>query len=107
MSYRYEPDEWTPGGQKILSDENFGVIRKTLEDVGAIILEHRLYRGSRAPDRFVFDDLDDFLEYVNVHSRPGDAFYIWSFEELCKDENTLAYGKFPDVDGCVPKKGSY
>jgi hypothetical protein len=107
MSYRFEPDEWTLDGQKILSDENLKAIRAMLDDVGAIIVEHRFYRGSRAPDRFVFDDFDDFLEYVNSRSRPGDAFYIWSFEELCKDENTLAYGKYPDVDGCVPKRGSY
>jgi len=107
MSCRYEPDEWTPDGRVILSDENLDAIRKTLEDVGAVIVEHRFYRGSRSPDRFVFDDFDDFLEYVNGRSRPGDAFYIWSFEELCKDENTLAHGKYPDADGCVPKRGSY
>jgi hypothetical protein len=107
MNYRYEPDEWTPDGQKILSDENLAVLRKTLEDVGSVIVEHRFYRGSRSPDRLVFDDFDDLLEYVRSRSRPGDAFSVWSFEELCKDENTLAYGKYPDVDGCVPKRGSY
>jgi hypothetical protein len=107
MSYRDESDDWTPEGQKILSDENLSIIRKTLEDVGPIILEHWFYRDARTPDRFIFDDFSDFIEYVNCHSQPGDAFRIWSFGDLCKSENTLAYGKFPDVDGCVPKKGPY
>ena len=55
----------------------------------------------------LFDDFDDFLEHLNGHSQPGDAFHIWSFEDLCKSESILAYGKYPDVNGCVPKKGAY
>ena len=107
MKIRYEPDEWTPDGQKILSDENLEIIRKTLEDEGPIIVEHRFYRESRSPDRLVFEDLDDFVEYVNSKARPGDAFYIWSFYLICTDESIIAHGKYPDDDGCVPKKGAY
>ena len=107
MKIRYEPDEWTPDGHKILSDENLGIIRKTLEDEGPIIVEHWFYRGSRSPDRFVFEDLDDFVEYVNSKARPGDAFHVWSFYLICRDEKVIAHGKYPDADGCIPKKGAY
>jgi len=107
MKIRYEPDEWTPDGKKILSAENLEIIRKTLEDEGPIIVEHRFYRGSRSPDRFVFEDVDDFVEYVNGKARPGDAFYIWSFYLICTDDSIIAQGKYPDDNGCVPNKGAY
>jgi hypothetical protein len=94
MKIRYEPDEWTPDGQKILSDENLEIIRKTLEDEGPIIVEHRFYRGSRSPDRFVFEDLDEFVEYVNSKARPGDAFYIWSFYLRAYAKAILTDGDF-------------
>src|SRR5215207_3012888 len=64
MKVRVEADEWSPDGRKILSEENLATIRKTLEDEGPIILEHWHYYGSRSPDRIIFDDLDDFMEYV-------------------------------------------
>lgn len=107
MNIRYEPDEWTPDGPKILSDENLEIIRKTLENEGPIIVEHWFYRGSRSPDRFVFEELDDFVEYVHSKARPGDAFHVWSFYLICTDEKVIAHGKHPDRDGRVPKKGAY
>lgn len=107
MKVRCEADEWAPDGRKILSTENLEIIRKTLEDEGPIILEHKYYRGSRSPDRFIFDDFEDFIEYVQSKSRIGDDFHIWSFAAACKDENIIASGMFPDEDGCVPRKGAY
>lgn len=107
MKVRCDTDEWTPHGRKILSAENLEVIRKTLEDEGPIILEHWHYRGARSPDRFIFDELNAFIEYVQNNAQIGDAFHIWSFATVCKDENTIAGGKFPDEDGCVPRGGAY
>ena len=107
MKVRVEADDWSPDGRKILSEENLAVIRKTLEDEGPIILEHWHYRGARSPDRLVFDDLDDFTEYVRGQARIGDAFHVWSYAAVCRDDNELAGGKFPDEDGCVPRKGAY
>jgi hypothetical protein len=107
MKVRVEEDEWSPDGRKILSDENLAVIRQTLEDVGPIVVEHWHYYGSRAPDRLVFDDFDDFVEYVRGGARIGDDFRVWSFAAVCRDDNELAGGKFPDEDGCVPRKGAY
>ena len=107
MKVRIEADEWRADGQKILSAENVRVIKDTLENEGPIIVEHWFYYGSRAPDRFVFEDFDDFADYVQTKSRIGDAFHVWSFASVCKSENELATGKFPDDDGCVPRKGAY
>jgi hypothetical protein len=107
MKARCEADEWSPDGRKILSAENLEAIRKTLEDEGPIIVEHWHYHGSRSPDRLVFDGLDEFIEYVQGKAGVGDAFHVWSFAAVCKDENEIAGGKFPDEDGCVPRKGSY
>ena len=107
MKVRVESDDWTPNGRKILSPENLSTIRNTLDDEGPIIVEHWFYYGSRAPDRLVFDDYDDFVEYVKTKSAIGDAFHVWSYASMCKDDNSIANGKFPDVDGCVPLKGAY
>ncbi len=107
MSFRSDEDEWVPDGRKILSTENLEKIRRTLEDEGPIIVEHWFYRGSSAPDRLIFDDVGEFVEYVQSKSRIGDAIHVWSFASVCKDDNVIASGKFPDEDGCVPRKGAY
>ena len=107
MKVRIDADDWTPDGRKILSAENLELIRQTLEDEGPIILEHWHYYGASAPDRFIFDDFDAFIEYVQNKARIGDAFHVWSYGSVCRDENELASGKFPDEDGCVPRRGAY
>ena len=104
---RPESDDWRPDGKKILSAENLAVIERTLEDHGPIIVEHWHYRGARAPDRIIFDDIDEFIAYVETKSVIGDAFHVWSFAEVCRDENEIANGKVPDAEGCVPTKGAY
>ncbi|HEY8228009.1 MAG TPA: hypothetical protein VIG25_22245, partial [Pyrinomonadaceae bacterium] len=68
MKIRAEADDWRPDGPKILSQYNLDAIRKTVEDEGPIIVEHWHYRGARAPDRFIFEDLEDFVAYVKGHS---------------------------------------
>ena len=86
-------------------------------------MERRNWRSpGRAPDRMnderrppmnrgnhddPFDDLDDFMDYLDNKVFAGDALHIWSFASLCKEDNTIASGKYPDEKGCVPKKGAY
>jgi hypothetical protein len=103
---RVDSHEWTTQGAKITSPENLETIRQTLED-SSVIVEHWFYCGSSAPDRLVFDDFDNFIEYLSTKAWAGDIIYIWNFGELCKDDNTLANGKCPAEDGCVPRKGAY
>ncbi len=55
----------------------------------------------------VFDDFDNFIEYLNTKAFAGDAIHIWNFSEVCKDDNTITNGKCPAEDGRIPKKGAY
>jgi len=107
MSIRVEANEWVSDGRKILSAENVAAVRATLEGEGPVIVEHWFYRGSRSPERLVFDDIDAFIEYVQGSARAGDAFHVWSFASVCRDENVLVSGKYPDADGHVPRGGAY
>ncbi len=100
-------DGWTADGHKISSPENLDAIRKCLENQGPVIVEHWFYRGSCAPERFVFDDFDAFLEYLDTKAFAGDALHVWNFAETCRDDNELAYGKCPDDGGMVPQHGAY
>lgn len=100
-------DEWTADGARITDSEVMRRLRRVLEDESPLIVEHRFYRGARAPHRFVCDDPDDFEEYLRGHAHAGDSFYLWHFEDCCRDDNTFATGKVPDSQGRVPKGGVY
>jgi hypothetical protein len=106
MSMRYESDDWGNEAPNILDAARLAAIKQALEDT-PIIVEHWFYRGSRAPDRLVFDDYVRFERYLGGFVRPGDSVWIWRFDQACRDDNPLAHGKFPDTDGKVPKRGAY
>lgn len=105
--FRCDDDDWRPDGRKITDAENLEAIRTVLTSEGPIILEHWFYRGSCAPDRFIFDDFDELVTYLSDHTFAGDAIHVWSFASACTNDNTLAYGKCPDENGLVPKRGAY
>ena len=105
MNWRYEGDEWGPG-PSILAAETLAALRSALEET-PLIVEHRFYRGSRAPDRLVFDDYERLEAYLREQTRPGDSFWVWRYDLLCRDDNSLARGKVPDADGFVPARGPY
>jgi hypothetical protein len=99
--------DWSSKGPNALSPECLTRVRQVLEEKGSVIVEHRFYYGSSAPDRLIFDDFDVFLEHVMTRSRPGDSFWIWDYQSVCRDDNPLATGKFPDAEGRVPSGGAY
>lgn len=103
---RYEPDEWTTDGAMILSEGSIAKI-KSVFSKGPIIVQHWFYRGASCPRVFGFDDFEEFEEHLNENAVPGDAFDIWSFNEVCTQEKVIAEGKLSDKDGCIPKKGAY
>jgi len=72
-----------------------------------VIVEHRFYRGSRAPERRVFDDFEDLKAYLTSATAPGDKVWLWRFDLWCRDDNALAAGKIPDERGRVPRGGAY
>ena len=98
---------WSADGRNILSTDRMAAIRKVLEDKGPVIVEHWFYYGSRSPDRLVFEDYDELVEYLNTKARPGDAFHVWDYADVCRDDNALADGKYPDGEGRVPARGAY
>jgi hypothetical protein len=104
MTVRIDSDRWVPG-PSILDTQTVAALSSAIETT-ALIVEHRFYRGSRAPDRLVFDDGDDLLAYLRA-AAPGDAFRIWRFETVCQDGNALVVAKRPDSDGTVPESGAY
>ena|SRR5881394_3862297 len=104
---RYEPDNWQPHGSKINEFAQLEKIRLELETRGPVILKHWHYRGARMPTHVAFDEYDDFVEYLGKNARPGDAFDAWSLSGRLEGVESLAAGKFPDVDGCVPALGAY
>lgn len=105
--FRSEDDGWTLDGSKITDTAALERIRKCLADEGPIILEHCFYRGSSAPDRVVFEVYDEFIEYLNTKAFAGDAIHVWSFAAVCRNDNTIAYGKCPDDEGMIPRTGAY
>lgn len=105
--FRCEDDGWSVDGRKITDTAALNAIRQCLDREGPIIVEHWFYRGSCAPDRFVFDEMDEFTEYLNTKAKAGDAIHVWSFGAVCRDDNELAGGKCPDDNGLIPKRGAY
>lgn len=105
--FTYKPVEWTTQRSKINAPDRLQAIQEVLDKRGPIIAQHWFYYGGRAPDRLVFDDYDEFIEYLNSKAKAGDAFDVWSFADVCTRDNMLAEGKMPDEQGRVPVGGAY
>jgi hypothetical protein len=99
-------DEWSKTGANILASELLSEVRNILERE-PIIVEHRLYGGSSAPLRLIFDEYEDFLNHLRSRAKPGDRVLIWGYSDLCRDDNKLADGKYPDDRGRTPRGGAY
>lgn len=100
-------DMWTTDGLRITDDDVMQRLRNILEQ-SALIIEHRFFLGGRAPHLFICEDPEELERYVLNEARPGDSFWIWSFELVCRDENPVIGGaKVPDSEGRVPKGGAY
>jgi hypothetical protein len=102
---RYEPKRWGPG-PSILSSENLAALRAALE-LTPLIVEHWFYYGGRSPERRIFEYSEDLEAYLGAHAKPGDDIWVWRFDVLCQNDNTLTHGKVPDADGNVPAGGAY
>ncbi len=72
-----------------------------------LIVEQCFYRGGSCPRIYGFDDFEEFEEHLNEYPIPGDYFNVWSFNDVCKSDQTIADGKLHDADGCIPQGGAY
>jgi hypothetical protein len=61
-----------------------------------LIVEHRFLSGS-AMNRFVCDEYQDIEEYLRNCAEPGDGFRFWRIADLCRDNNAIVHGKYPDA----------
>ncbi len=104
--YYSEKDGWRVDNDNILSEPALKIIKDTLERE-PVIVEHKLYRRSSAPNRLVFDDYEDFLEYLKKKALPGDWLFVWAYSRLCRPDNVIVSGKYPDGEGRTPFKGAY
>jgi hypothetical protein len=98
-------NEWTIDGSRL--DDLLPKLRAVIEDESDLIIEHRYYLGSRAPNRFVCNDFRMMEGYVRDNAAPGDAFVIWRFEDCCRDDNIFDSAKKPDAEGRTPSGGAY
>lgn len=98
--------DWTSEGPNIISAQQLDVIRQSFAD-SSLIVEHRFYLGGRSPKVTVFDDFADFEEYLRENVRPGDAIWCWRYNDLCRDDNCVTHGKYPDEHGRTPRRGAY
>lgn len=105
--WRNEAHNWTEVGKKITESDNLELIESILENTGSIIIERWIYCGSQAPERLVFDDYDDFVEYLELNAMAGDIVNVWSMHDLLNEQNMLTSGKCPDEDGYIPSEGAY
>ena len=74
--------------------------------VGVLIVEHRHYRGSRAPTRLFIEDVEEWDEFL-ARVVPGDAVYVWEYAKVCSASNALVAEKAPDAQGRTPQGGAY
>jgi len=103
----YEQDVWSATGLKITSSENLERIKTVLDNDAAVVVEHWFYRRSSSPERYVFDDFEDFMTYLYQNASAGDIVNVWNFGKTCTEQNMLAHGKCPDDQDRVPQKGAY
>jgi hypothetical protein len=94
-------------GPNILSAEMIKVVEQALVRRGSIIVEHRIMNGGGNPYKLVFDDIEDFMDHLKKTAKPGDNVLVWCYDELCRDDNLVTRGKYPDADGRTPIGGSY
>ena len=82
-------DEWTRDGARVTDEGNIARLRQIIEDRAPVIVEHRFYRGSRAPHRFVCDDTAQLVAYLKDETIPGDAWWFWAVDDVCRDDNAV------------------
>jgi hypothetical protein len=102
-----EADNWTENGPKITEAQKLETIRANIDRRGPLILEHKFYRAARGPAYFLFHEYAEFIEYLNAKPKVGDKLKVWMLCDVCRDDNVLAVGKYPDDKGRVPEKGAY
>ncbi len=102
-----EQDRWSQDGNIITDPDKLSLVEEALREFRILVIEHRYYRGARAPDRIVIDDYDNFIDYLIENAVAGDSIHVFDITSALEDDNQLVNGKCPDEKGEVPKGGAY
>jgi hypothetical protein len=97
---------WGNDAPSVLAPERLAAIKRAF-DGSSLIVEHRFLFGGRAPDSLVFEDFEDFEEYLRTKVSPGDALWFRRYHDLCRDDNAITHGKYPNAEGQTLTGGSY
>ena len=100
-------ERWIKDGLNTLNSEKLSTLQRIMASESALIVEHRFFRGSRSPHRFICEDPEELAVYLHSSARPGDAFFFWRIEQLCSEANIVARAKMPNADGEIPEGGAY
>jgi hypothetical protein len=94
-----EADRWSSVGPKISSPDQLAAIKAVLDERGTILVQHKFLRGTRAPSLVVFEDFDDFVEYLSESARAGDKIKVWNLKPFLQEADPVASGKCPAEGG--------
>ena len=106
--HRTESDDWHSDGPFLTDSGTLDRLEAMIDKGATLIAEHWHYRGSRAPDRLIVDNLDDFLKYLKNNAIAGDIVDVFDISEAweAKGDPVLS-GKCPDERGEIPRSGAY
>ena len=99
--------DWSTDGKKVTDQDFESVIEQLFDSGNSIVLEHRYFYGSSAPDWTILHDYEDTVEYLNSSAKAGDHILIYSFDEMLNSVKCLTSGKCPNELGEVPNGGAY
>ena len=106
--HRYEPDNWSGDGEIFTSRSKMDRLQAYLEQGKVLVAEHWHYRGARAPNRLLIEEVDDFIEYLEKEAIAGDIIEVFDLSEVWRNKgDAVLSGKCPDENGEVPEKGAY
>jgi hypothetical protein len=100
-------DEWVKDRPAISEEKTLNAVKQAFEAGRILVVEHWFYRGSRSPDRLVFDDFEMFEDYLKEKAFAGDSIHVFDITDALEDGKQLAYGKCPNEQGETPKRGAY
>jgi hypothetical protein len=83
---------WTKNRPNLLAPDNLARIENEISH-GLILAHHYHFYGGRSRDEVAFDQFDGFMSYISL-SKPGDAFTIWSLNQLLAKKLEIATAKY-------------
>jgi hypothetical protein len=97
QTYMENLKKWVKDRPNILAPEYLSKIEGALQQ-GIVFGLHFHYGGGGSPTQWACLDLERFREYVS-HSRPGDAYIVWSMKGLLDKIQPLAHGTYAIESG--------